>query len=77
MSGPHFSILDRYDAQAVWAEIHDARHNADLAHSSYREAFISGGLGKPEFVCEVCEAHSYDWHGRCEHCGAWGMLESL
>jgi len=64
-------------AQAVWAEIHDARHNADLAHSSYREAFTSGGLGRPEFVCEICGAHSEHWHARCDGCGAWGMLESL
>ena len=64
-------------AKALWGEIHDAREESTLAHSSYREALSDSEAFSPQYNCEVCEAATRDWHARCDNCGAWGMFESI
>ncbi len=64
-------------AQVLWARIHDARNQPDLAHAAYREAIATGSTALSDFTCETCGARSESWDARCRHCGTWGRLEAL
>jgi HemY protein len=64
-------------AQILWAQLHDARNQPDLAHAAYREAAASGSLGKPGFACEKCGSMSESWRARCNNCDTWGFVEDV
>jgi uncharacterized membrane-anchored protein len=64
-------------AEALWAAIHEAREKEELARAAYQRAFADSELTASHFACEVCGVIATDWQARCDHCGAWGMLESL
>jgi HemY protein len=64
-------------AQMLWAQLHDARNQPDLAHAAYREAAAGGYLAKPRFACEKCGTMSESWRARCDNCDTWGFVEDL
>jgi thioredoxin-like negative regulator of GroEL len=64
-------------ANAVWAEIHEARSDPTRAQEAYRQAFSTPQFPGSLLACEACGAASASWEDRCRHCGAWGTLESI
>jgi uncharacterized membrane-anchored protein len=64
-------------ANAVWAEIHEARADPARAQEAYRQALSAPQFPTGVLACESCSAASTSWEDRCRHCGAWGTLESL
>lgn len=71
------NIADLPEVQAVWAEIHEARSNPELAHAACRAALSSDHDSSAVFTCQICATPAKQWEHRCSQCGSWGTLESL
>jgi HemY protein len=63
---------------ALWAEVHSARSNPELAEASYRRALASStSAARDSLRCQRCGVTTDVWRARCERCGSWGSLEAI
>jgi uncharacterized membrane-anchored protein len=65
-----------YAKHALWAEVHRARSNGDLAQAAYHEAITAEGTKPAAYRCAECGRGSLQWQPRCGHCGAWDAIDA-